>query len=205
MKRAAALALAGMLLAACGKSRPKPQAEAPLKDLTERLTNRPPCSTTIPGEWSPSLPVPALQDGKLIYKVFFSGWEGNPKRGITYHTAEGDASFAPDGTILACARRAGAPKTFPARPKTGLSDEQWEQAQNDVYVQTEAIASLYAAGKADPAEAAKYSAAFAAVAQLPEEAADYRALSPEFWSWLEAHGGSGPKPAAAAAPPASKP
>lgn len=193
-----ALGLILVALCACGRkaaeSGAKPSA---LEGSVRMLAARPPCSSRIPQEWSPSWPVPALDGGSLSYRIFFFGREGDRAKGFTFHAPQGEASFAPDGRVLECRRLAGPPRPIPR-------DARFDSAplpdilnrSSALYERTEAVAALYASRR-DPggegrAKIAAFSGEFAGLAD-PSHAAAYRALAPDFWSWVERNGGSPPK------------
>ena len=194
--RLPALAAAALLAAAAACSRPAPAPrKTALQGIVEGIAAEPPCDRQIPLEWSSSWPVPSLQDGRLVYRVFFFGRDGRPPR-FVFHDAEGDAAFTPDGRVLSCARRAkpGAPLPYDGR-FAGESLDEIDARAARLYAAVEDAAALYAAGRpldaAQKARVAAFSRDFAGLAD-PAQAASYRALSPGFWSWVEANGGRAP-------------
>lgn len=195
MRRAATIVLAAAL-AACSK--PAPEAakvvRSPFQAFAERLGGEPACAKVIPQEWAPSFPVPALREGRLHYRVFFSGWQGRPDTGIKLRDAEGDALFAADGRVLECAPRARAGAAFPDEPLGGPPERHAARVRA-LYDAIEETGRLYAKGlplsDADRARVASFAAEFAALAPRGH-AASYRALNPEFWAWVEKNGGGAP-------------
>lgn len=157
----------------------------------ERVGAEPPCARIIPGEWSPSLPVPALKDGRLAYRVFFFAWSGRPGENIVYSDAGGDALFTPEGRVLACARRPGTAKRLPeeAPPRDAAA------RAAALHPAIEEMGRLYARGGPVPAEdrkrVAEFSREFAELAGSGHAPA-YRALEPGFWAWVESNGGRAP-------------
>lgn len=196
--RRRALGLLLVALCACGRkaaeSETKPSA---LEGTVRMLAARPPCSSRIPQEWSPSWPVPALDGGSLRYRVFYFGREGSPAEGLVFHAPQGEAAFTPDGRVLDCRRLVGPPRPIPRDARfdsTPLSDILARSSA--LYSRTESVAALFASGR-DPgdegrARIAAFSREFAGLAD-PSHAAAYRALAPDFWSWVERNGGSSPK------------
>ncbi len=186
--KAAALSIL-LLATACTKSEPEyKELRSPFQLLAERIGLQPPCSTEIPGEWSPSLPVPALVDGRLKYRVFFRGWEGNAKTGIKIRDAEGDAAFDPDGQVTQCARRAQRGAYIP-EPKLPTADrDAFDARVRALYGSIEEMGRLYARGVPvlgnDRARVKAFETEFFSLTPAGH-AASYRALNPAFWSWVE--------------------
>lgn len=190
-------ALAAVLgFGACSKPAPKAPEPAPksrLQEVVEGLNTAPPCSNGIPFEWSPSWPVPILNNGKLEYRAFFFGREGKLATGFRFHQAEGDVVFTPEGKIGECRRRALAGTVIPADRRSTASLQDTLEKSRRLYASTEEIAALYASGRVplgdDRKKIAAFSSAFDELAD-PSHAADYRALSPGFWIWIEKNGGT---------------
>ncbi|MBI2385594.1 MAG: hypothetical protein HYV14_06235 [Elusimicrobia bacterium] len=193
----------GLLLAAlcaCGRKAAESEAKpSALESAVRMLAAAPPCSSRIPQEWSPSRPVPTLAGGSLRYRIFFFGREGDPTKGFTFHAPQGEAAFTPAGRVLDCRRLAGPPRTIARDARfdsTPLADIL--ARSSELYSRTEAVAALFASGR-DPggegrAKIAAFCRDFAGLAD-PSHAAAYRALAPDFWSWVEKNGGSAPAPA----------
>lgn len=184
-----------MLVAACSRKEPEPAPKPDFQVFMETgLINRPPCSTIIPINWSASYPVPVLIGGKLHYRAFFRGWEGNPKEGIKIHDAEGDVLFSPDGKVLECTQRGKPPRAYPVEP-SGIPDSEYDARLRALYVSIEEMARLYAkgmpVGDADRARVKAFAAEFRLFAGK-DLAASHRALSPEFWAWVQKNGGTPP-------------
>lgn len=163
--------------------------------MAERIGAEPPCSREIPGEWSPSFPVPSLKDGRLSYRAFFYGWSGRPTTKIVIHDAQGDVRFAPDGKVLECSRRGGEMKALPEQPLPAKSQAEFDARAAALYGSIEEMGRLYArglpVGDGDRARVAAFAREFAVLAG-PGHAAAYRGLSPEFWAWVEKNGGRAP-------------
>lgn len=182
-----------LLLGACSRQEPKPAPQTPpFQRFVEGLGGSPACADVIPMEWSPSLPVPVLVDRSLHYRIFFRGWEGNPKTGIKIRDAEGDALFSADGKIVECRQRAERGRLFPDE-KTEPAD--YESRMRELYTAIEETGRLYARAApvlgADRNRLKSFSAEFAALTP-PGHAGAYRALNPDFWSWLVKNEGSSP-------------
>jgi hypothetical protein len=156
-----------------------------------------PCSRLIPLHWSPSLPVPALDGGKTVYKMFFFGRDGDPRAGFVFHHAEGDATLSGDGRTLSCSRRPGQAGSLP-KPEhpSGATLDQIDALESSLYPALKDAAALYASGRPLGPEEKKRLAAFAgdfAFFVEPGQGADYLALSPDFWAWVEKNGGAAPR------------
>ena len=191
------LLAAAVLCAACSKPAPAP-APVPLLLAAERAASASEaCGKVIPAEWSPSTLVPARDGGKLVFKMFFFGRDGVPATGFFFHRAEGDATLAPDGRVLSCARRPGEAGRLPKFvPKPGVTLEDLERREAALYPALASVAALYAAGKPLAPDQKKAVSAFAADFAFfvePGQGPDYRALSPDFWTWVESNGGAAPR------------
>jgi len=163
---------------------------SPFQLTAERIGNEEPCSRLIPGEWSPSYPVPSMRSGRLAYRVFFSGWSGRPGA-ITLYDAQGDAAFTPEGKVLECSQRPGDRKALPA----WTMPENFEVRVRALYASIEEMGRLYArgmpVGDGDRERVSAFSREFSALSA--GYAASYRSLSPEFWAWVEKNGGAAPR------------
>jgi hypothetical protein len=196
MKRARCLAVC-FLAAACSKpAPPEPAPKSRLEEAVAGLHATAPCSRAIPLHWSSSWPVPAREGGAPVYRLFFYGRDGRPPE-FAYHQAEGDAVFRADGTVLSCVQRAehaGTVASDNAR-YAGMTLDQIVERERILYLMIEDAAGLYAAGKPLTPEEKKrvagFSAAFAFLSHAGHAAA-YRALNPDFWSWVEKNGGAAP-------------
>lgn len=182
--------LGALLLAACGREPPAvpPPALSALQNFNQRLVGHPACATTIPMHWSPSLPVPLLIEGRLHYRVFFSGWSGRPDTGIVLDDAEGDALFSADAKVLECRQRSETGRKIPVLPPMVMSLDEHEARLRPLYGLIEEIGRLYASGK--PASEAERLRVRAFLKEFPElidrgHLPAYRALSPDFWTWVE--------------------
>lgn len=189
------LAVAALLAWAACKKAPPPQAPAPksaLQQAADKVHSRPPCSREIPSHFSPSLPVPAVQDGKLVYKMFFFGRDGNPRDGFTFHDAEGWATFAPDARVLECSAAAKEAAPIPKEKEPGLTVEQIMEREKQVYALTERAAGYFTSGRELSAEGRKvvgeYAEAFRFMTYRGHAKA-YLELNPGFWAWVEKNGG----------------
>ena len=184
-----------VLSAACSKRAPAP-VTAPLQSAARVASSSDACAKVIPSQFSPSLPVPALDGGKLVYKMFFYGRDGNPQSGFTFHHAEGDATLSADGDVIACSLRAGAVGSLPKYvPKAGLTMDEFSRREQELYPRIADAGALYAKGGELTGDAKKGVAAMAdAFAFFVEDGRgpDYRAASPAFWDWVEKNGGKGP-------------
>lgn len=193
MKAALAVAVAALFCACSRAPEPQPPKKSPFRSFAQHLNFEPGCDRIIPLEWSASIPVPVLVDGKPAFKVFFAGWEGHPKEpgGLKQHRAQGDAVFTAAGKIVSCEHWKGDhARPFGEVARPGMTEAQWEERMARAYDLSEKAAAAFAAGKPDPAGPA-FAAALADVMD-PHVAEDYRALSPEFWAWVEKSGGKAP-------------
>lgn len=186
------------LLAFCACSKPPEEykeTRSPFQLMAERIGAEPPCSREIPGEWAASFPVPSLKDGSLTYRSFFYGWSGRPTTKIVIHDAQGDVRFSPDGKVLECSRRGGEPKPLPERTLPATSQAEFDARVSALYGLLEEMGRLYArglpVGDGDRTRVAAFAKEFSVLAG-PGHASAYRALSPEFWAWVEKNGGKTP-------------
>lgn len=198
MRRAPFLLLAAAAaVAACGRTEPPPEpAPSALEKATRVLSARGACATLIPQEWSPSRPVPSMQGGALHYRAFFYGREGDPAKGFTFHAPQGEAAFTTDGRVLECRRLPGEPLAVPPNARLdGMKLDEIEARSTRLHAETEDVAALYASGRdigeTGRAKVAGFARDFAVQAN-PAHAAAYRALSPDFWAWVEKNGGVAP-------------
>jgi hypothetical protein len=194
--KALALTLLALSLGACSKPPEEyKETRSPFQSMAERIGQEPPCSSAIPGEWSPSMPVPVVDNGRLAYRVFFYGWSGSPTTKIVVYDAQGDARFTPDGKVLECAQRPGERKPLAEQPMPSKTQKELDARVSAVYGSIEEMGRLYArglpVGPADRARLEAFSREFKALAG-PGHAAAYRALSPAFWDWVRANGGTAP-------------
>lgn len=183
--------------AACSKPAPPPAPMDPLLSAQRGASASEPCSRLIPGHWSPSLPVPALDGGRLVYKMFFYGRDGDPTKGFVFHRAEGDATLDADGRTVSCSRRTGDAGVLPkSEPPPGLTLDEIDRREGELYPALKDAAALYASGRlpgdAEKKRVAAFAAAFAFFVDKGQ-GADYLALSPDFWAWVEKNGGAAPR------------
>lgn len=198
--RRAVLVLLSLAAAACGQKQAAPApAPSALEQAARQVSGQGACATLIPLEWSPSWPVPSKRGGSLRYRVFFYGREGSPAKGFLFHAPQGEADFVPGGPVLDCRRFPGGPVAIPPdRRFDSLTQEELDARSTRLHADTEAVAALYASGRdigdSGRERVAAFSRDFAALAD-PAHAAAYRGLDPDFWTWVERHGGSAPAPA----------
>ena len=188
---AALVLLAG---SACSKPAPQEEPRSALENTVRGIGSTPPCSSLIESNQSPNWPVPAIEKGQRIYRVFFSGWGGLAKNPPAYRNAESWATFTPDGKILDC--RSGARAEVIAEdPPLGLSLDEIVRRQSQLYAATEKIAELFWSDRPlnpdEKGQVAEYSMRFKQLA-LSGHAKAYRALNPAFWAWVEQNGGKAP-------------
>lgn len=188
-----------ILAAACACSRSAPELpkekRSAFQILSEGLVSDPPCSSRIPMEWSPSLPVPTLKEGRLLYRVFFRGWHGRPDTGLFLHDAEGDALFSAEGPILDCRQREKPGRAFADEPSTIKDQAEYDARLRALYLSIEEMGRLFAEGNALSTEEKIKTAVFAEefdALSSPGHARSYRALSPDFWAWVKKNGGKVP-------------
>lgn len=172
---------------------------SPFQQYVQELGAEPICSREIPMHWSPSLPVPALVDHRLHYRVFFSGWERRTDTGIVLHDAEGDALFsAADRQVIECRQRTETGRIIPVEKFPFANLEEYEARMRPLHDTIEEMGGLYASGipllDAERTKVQAFAREFTLLTGIGHAAA-YRALSPEFWFWVENNGGSGPAPA----------
>jgi hypothetical protein len=187
--------LAALIWAACSR-KPAEAPEPALQRFVSVVAAEEPCARAIPSQWSRSWPVPVAHGGRLSYRVFFFGRDGDARQGFRFHQDEGGAEFTPDGRVVSCSKRAASGAPFSAAP--GGTPEQFAATlakERALYAATERVAALFAAGQPlteeDKKRVAEFAAAFAERAE-PRHAAAYRALNPDFWKWVEANGGRSP-------------
>jgi len=180
---------------ACSKRAAAPVA-SPLQEAVRAASASSACGRLIPAEWSPSLPVPALDGGRPVYKMFFYGRDGGPAEGFVFHHAEGDATLAADGRVLSCSRRAGPVSRLPNFvPKPGVTMDDIDRRELELYPELQNAARLYAERREMTADEKKKVAAMAEAFEFFIEdgrGPDYRELSRDFWSWVERNGGRPP-------------
>lgn len=199
MKRLILAVVCAGLLASCKKA-PKPSSEETPKSNLQRTADAvhalPPCSALIPSHWTTSRPVPILKNGVLAYNVFFFGRDGD-SRGITRHDAEGWATFQADGKVLDCRMQDKDAPPIVSKKLNGLTLDQIEERERELYVLTERVAGYYSGGRELSVEGKRvvgdYSDAFLFLSS-PGHAKSYLALNPDFWAWVEKNGGRAPKP-----------
>ena len=188
------IAMALALLGACSGQPEEVPAPllSPFQRLVQSLGVDPACASEIPMHWSPSQPVPVLIDHRLHYRVFFSGWHGRPDTGIVIHDAEGDALFNADGKVLECRQRAETGRIISAQPPMVMSLDEFEARLQPLYGAIEDMGRLYASAApvsaSERARVRAFSLEFSALSSRGHAAA-YRALSPDFWVWVEKNGG----------------
>ncbi|MFI5346431.1 MAG: hypothetical protein ACHQ51_08660 [Elusimicrobiota bacterium] len=192
------LLLSLFVVAACSKPAPQaPTVIGALDAATRELLASPQCSKLIPQEWSPSFPVPGTADRRGLYRVFFSGRTGDMKSGFRALKPGGTAVFGTDGTVNECLRSPGATTDIPGSSLTiaGMTLDQIDSQGHALSAATENVAALYWAGRplgpTQKAAVADFSRLFLLLAN-PAHASDYRALNPDFWSWVETNGGAAP-------------
>lgn len=186
-------ALAALMAGACSRA-PLPPPTG-LQAVVNGLSADGRCARVIPSQWSPSRPVPVIEGGGLAYRVFFFGRDGDPRAGFRFHQAEGDAEVSAGGQVLSCSRRAQAGAPFaPGGGKQEPLDTVLKKEQA-LFAATEDVGALFAAGRpltdAEKKRVAEFAAAFADLSEAGH-AADYRALNPAFWTWIQANGGRSP-------------
>lgn len=182
---------------ACQSSTPEPPKEerSAFQILSEGIGFDAPCSSRIPKEWAASLPLPVLKEGRLLYRVFFSGWHGRPDSGLFLHDAEGDALFTGDGKVLECRQRGTPGKVFVDEPSPIKDRSVYDARLRALYIAIEAMGGLFVASRALSADEKRAVASFAeefSALSSRGHAASYRALSPEFWAWVKQNGGKAP-------------
>jgi hypothetical protein len=188
-------------IGACSKKKEAPPPSTPpLEQAVNGLYDRPPCDKTIPEQWTASWPVPVVQDGRLLYRAFFYGKDDGPNRTSFQRDADADVLFSPDGNALECRRRPTQGRRIVSiPPRRGSADAVKEimARGSRLYAVTDEISRLYAGGKPLDADQEKLIAEFSTLfASLSEagQAATYRSLNPDFWSWVEKNGGVAPNP-----------
>lgn len=187
--------LGPLLVAACSKPEEYKELRSKFQLMSMDIGFQAPCSRTIPMEWSPEYPVPVLVNGKLHYRVFFRGWEGRPDTEIKTRDAEGDALFSPEGKVLECSQRGKRGDFIPKAELPTATREEFDARQRALYDMIEEMGRLYAKGMpvldADRIRVKNFASEFRLLSS-PGHAASYRALSPEFWAWVEKNGGPAP-------------
>lgn len=190
------LAVAVAAAACSRKAPPPPPAKTPLQSAVQSAGASEACARAIPMHWSPSLPVPALDGGRLVYKMFFFGRDGDPQAGFSFHRAEGDATLDPSGKVLSCSARAAPGAALPKfAPKPGVTLDDYDRRELELYPRLQDAAALYArGGELTPDEKKRVAALADAFSFFVEDgrAPDYRAASPGFWAWVERNGGKAP-------------
>jgi hypothetical protein len=196
----ATAALVLTLLVACSPQRQDLQERpvSPFQRFVQGLGAEAVCSREIPVHWSPSLPVPVLVGHRLHYRVFFSGWERRPATGIVLHEAEGDALFSADRKVIECRQRSETGRIIPLEKFPFANLEEFQARLRPLHDSIEEMGGFYARGvpllDAERARVQAFAREFTLLTGIGHAAA-YRALSPEFWVWVEMNGGIGPAPA----------
>ncbi|MBI4345795.1 MAG: hypothetical protein HY553_03000 [Elusimicrobia bacterium] len=153
----------------------------------------------VPAAHGESLPLPVRIDGELRYRLFFfpSGSDEGPAGRRPRVWAPSDlAEFAADGSSFRCGVEAALPKAGPDAPLGPMLSARAAKMTGDAYAaaRERLLASLETAAaafaRAAPPDAAARAAArefldaFAILSE-PGLRKHYRALSPEFWTWVE--------------------
>lgn len=190
---AAVLLVSGLF--ACKKA-PAPAPErSEFEQTWISVRSTPPCSSLIPIHWSMSQPIPALENGKLVYRMFFYGRDGMLKTGFTFYRAQAVATFRPDGSVEECRLTREQKIPIPKEKPDGMTPDQVYRAERELYPLIERLGKLYASGKTPSADEkkdiadlmGKYRPWFAVGQEQ-----DYRELSPDFWKWIDKNGGQAP-------------
>lgn len=189
MKRAEWAAVL-LVMSSCGRGTGEVEQGA-FEKAVMSASAAPACARVIPVHWSPSWPVPALENGKLVYWMFFFGRDGSPGTGFEFHRPEADAVLSAEGNVLACRARAEKAAALPAvKPERGGAAELEARARREraQYARIERVASLYAAktplAPGDRAAVEEFASEFKSLS-VSGHADAYRALSPDFWDWID--------------------
>lgn len=183
--------LALVVLAALVSCARKPSTD--LKNAVGWAQGQPPCSTTVPGEWSPSFPVPSDDPGGRKFKIFFYAIEGAPPHDPVLYEPHGEALVDADTHApISCSM--WPVKANPIQAKRwpdamrGLDSEQFEKRSDRLFDLTEKIGRAYAAKRTPPTAedlsvAKEFIERFTKIAE-PAYLASYYRLNPAFWEWL---------------------
>lgn len=185
------------MLAACSREHvPPDEPEFPLHTAVRESGVSQACGSIIPLEWAWSPPLPAIEGGKLVYKIFFFGRSGDPQKGFIFHHPEGDATIAADGRVTACSRRSGPVTLYPKwEVPDNVTQDDIDQKERDLYPQIADAAQLYASKRELTADEKKRIVKMADDFMFfvdKGQGPDYLALSPDFWTWVRKNGGRVP-------------
>lgn len=157
------------------------------------------CARTVALEHSQSFPVPVKTDKGLRYLVMFypaSSPDGPAALEKDVYPPSAVARFDGDGGDVTCRAAGRLPKSDFLKPlgpqlspkAARMTYEEYTARSERLFAALERSAKAFDAGKRDaPAleAAAEFRTLFAALAE-PGLKAHYRALSPDFWAWVEA-------------------
>jgi len=157
------------------------------------------CAKTVAIEHSQSFPVPVKTDKGLRYLVmFYPAWSSDGAAALNKdaYPPSAVARFDGDGGEVTCRAPVSLPKASFLKPlgpqlspeAAKMTYDEYSERSERLFAALERAAGAFVAGKRDaPAReaAAEFQALFAALAE-PGLKAHYRALSPDFWAWLEA-------------------
>lgn len=172
---------------------------SPLIDGAREARYAPACASEVPLEHHQTFPMPVRAGKGLRYRVlFYPSWspDGETARDRLVMTPSNLAEFDPDGSRVACGLRAPLPPDDGAKPlgpirskkASRLPASDWLREQAALYAALQETAEAFAAGRLDAAakdSAKRFLSAFALLSE-PALARHYRAISPEFWAWVEA-------------------
>lgn len=190
MSRRLGLLASLLCLSSCGKApAPAVPSAGRLRAAVQSASAQPPCGAVIAMEWPATWPVP-LEGGK--YKILFYPLTGTPDTEPRLYTPAGEAVIdAQSGRPTSCAAFPGAPKELSRRRWPAATDkvglQEFLGLEGKLYDRTEAVAAVYAAGRApsaeDSAAAEEYLRLFESLAE-PDLLPYYYRMNPGFWEWV---------------------
>lgn len=145
------------------------------------------CPKDVSPQNSESFPIPVKTGKGLRYRqIYYPVIEG------LIYSPSSLAEFDPEGREGTCTVPIRVPDTVFGSPlgknlsrkAKALSYEQYQAKSSKLYEATELVAKAYMSGIPDPQAAKEFKELFAVMAE-PGLKEFYRALSPEFWAWLE--------------------
>lgn len=165
---------------------PAAAAEGPL-ELTARYTRYAgDCAKRVVLEHAQSFPIPVKTAQGLRYRLMYY-----PVEQQQVYAPATVAQFDPEGdatcrvSVAMPTADTSAPLGPFLSPKAAkMSRDKYESEVGKLYSALERCAAAFNAGKADKSSAAAFQKHFAAVSE-PPLLPFYRALSPDFWAWLE--------------------
>lgn len=163
-----------------------PASAMPLSEISRQARYAPDCADIIGLEHAPSFPVPVMTKSGLAYRQLYY-----PVLADGVYSPGAVVQFDPAGKttckVGVSLPPGGSGKSLGAQltPQAArMSHARYQADAAKLFAAVERAGKAFAAGKPDPKAAAEFTALFDVLSEPPLRPA-YRALSPEFWAWLE--------------------